>query len=283
MLKFFFLFALSLSSLKAQNKMIYGTDNRKDLFEVKSSLIVELARSTAAMIPNSSIINSIKGTISIVGKTLSQRGICSSERFSNQLAAANCSGFIVSENTLITAGHCMRTALDCSQFKWVFDYAIDVPGQQSFSVQKDDVFSCKRIIKQVLDSTTMNDYAVIELDRPVQGRRPLSFRKAGKVTIGTPLFVIGHPSGLPTKIADGATVRLVNSTYLRTDLDTYGGNSGSAVFNAKTLKVEGILVRGDNDYIPSPKGCMQSNIVAQNLGRGEDVTRITNIKIINKL
>ena len=51
-----------------------------------------------------------------------------------------------------------------------------------------------------------------------------------RLSLDTPLVVIGHPSGLPTKIADGAWVRNNESEYyFVTNLDTFGGNSGSAV------------------------------------------------------
>jgi hypothetical protein len=44
------------------------------------------------------------------------------------------------------------------------------------------------------------------------------------------------------------------------------------------MEVEGILVRGDTDYVSSPEGCRVSNRVPDNGGRGEDVTLIGNIK-----
>ena len=43
----------------ASIKVIYGEDNRKDPFEVSNSLFVELAKSTAAMIPHSKISSSL--------------------------------------------------------------------------------------------------------------------------------------------------------------------------------------------------------------------------------
>jgi V8-like Glu-specific endopeptidase len=130
---------------------------------------------------------------------------------------------------------------------------------------------------------TKDDYAVIQLDRKVTDRRPLSFRKSGKVSIGESVVVIGHPSGLPTKIADGAKVRSHSGKYFVANLDTYGGNSGSAVFNHNTGEVEGILVRGENDYIQSSRGCMVSNKCPVDGCRGEDVTYITNIKALQNL
>ncbi len=90
-------------------------------------------------------------------------------------------------------------------------------------------------------------------------------------------MVIGHPAGLPTKIAGGAQGRdRTNEGFFTANLDTYGGNSGSAVFNSLTGLVEGILVRGEQDYMQ--KGdCRVSNLCPVDGCRGEDVTKISNV------
>ena len=199
------------------------------------------------------------------------------------MTAASCSGFLVSSNILVTAGHCIKSDYDCSIYKWVFDFKVDHSEQSAVTVPKSSVYSCKQIISQSLDSTTMDDYAVIELDREVQDRNPLPFRKTGKIEKGETVAVIGHPTGLPTKIADGASVRKLSEKFFIANLDTYGGNSGSAVFNMKTNLVEGILVRGENDYVYDRKeGCQVSNVCENGACRGEDVTYITNIKALIK-
>lgn len=258
-------------------KVIYGEDNRVDVFESQDAAYVELSRSTAGMISSSNIRTSGEETV-ISGSSLRSRGICASERFANQISAANCSGFLISENVLVTAGHCIRTERDCKSYKWVFDYKVDSADQTNVTVANDSVYSCKRIISRSLDNFSKDDYAVLELDRKVSDRRPLTFRKSGKVSIGEPVVVIGHPTGLPTKIADGANVRSLEGKYFVANLDTYGGNSGSAVFNANTHEVEGILVRGENDYVyDSARGCQVSNKCTDTGCRGEDVTYITNI------
>ena len=87
----------------------------------------------------------------------------------------------------------------------------------------------------------MDDFALIQLDRKVTDRRILDYRRKGRISKGENLVVIGHPSGLPTKIADGAYVKSLKNKFFRANLDTYGGNSGSAVFNANTGVVEGIV------------------------------------------
>ena len=82
-------------------------------------------------------------------------------------------------------------------------------------------------------------------------------------------MMIGHPSGLPRKYAGDATVTQVLSPgtdELRyvTDLDAFGGNSGSGVFTSGTTTTSstcypagvmvGILVKGATDYDAS--GCV---------------------------
>lgn len=268
----------------ASPKVIYGEDNRRDVFESTDSVLVELSRSTAAMINQSNLKKLARGETQIIASSLQSRGICAKERFSQQPSAANCSGFLVSPNLLVTAGHCIKNDNDCSTFKWVFDYKVDHTEQKEIFVRNTAVYGCKKIISRSLDILTKDDYALIELDRRVRGRAPLAFRKQGKISPGEEVVVIGHPTGLPTKIADGAKVRTLARKFFVANLDTYGGNSGSAVFNLKTSEVEGILVRGENDYVHnSTLGCKVSNICSENGCRGEDVTFIGNIPELKNL
>lgn len=274
--------ATSVFAGSSQIKVIYGDDNRLDVIDSTNSLFIELALSTAAMIPNRLISSSSEnnGEIEIVGKSLEDAmRVCSEERFASQPTAARCSGFLVGEDLLVTAGHCVKSISDCTNNSWVFDYKITNADDTSVTVLKDNVVGCKEIISQKLERGNGDDYALIRLDRKVLDRRILETRKYGKVSVGDAIVVIGHPSGLPTKISDGSNVRSLTSKYFQADLDTYGGNSGSAVFNATTGVVEGILVRGETDYIRAPgRTCRISNRISQSGGRGEDVTYITNIK-----
>lgn len=268
---------LSLSAFAGLD-VVYGDDDRVDVYASSNQFYVDLSLATAAMIKNSKL-QVLGDEVKINGRSLEARGMCASERFSHQSTAASCSGFLVGPNLLVTAGHCIENMSDCRSNDWVFDYKVENDTQANVTVAKSSVYKCKRIISQSLDRRTKDDYALIELDRKVTDRNPAKYRTAGKVKRGTELVVIGHPSGLPTKIADGAQVRSVNKVYFQANLDTYGGNSGSAVFNAQTGEVEGILVRGERDYVyNSRKGCYETNYLSDNGGRGEDVTLITNIK-----
>lgn len=254
-------------------KVIYGTDDRRDVFENRDPRLTKLARSTAAMIGSSNLIDLGNGLTKIVGQTLEESGKCSTEKFAAQLAVANCSGFLIGKNLIATAGHCIETQIDCDKSKWVFGYKVDYKTQDEVTVYSSQVYKCKKVISRSLDDTTQNDYAVIELEEEVEGRDILEVRQAGAPKVGDEIVVIGHPSGLPSKITSNAFIRSVNDVFFVTNLDTYGGNSGSAVFNATTGIVEGILVRGDQDYKwDASGGCLVSNVIGEASGRGEDVT-----------
>lgn len=278
------LMAITLSfSAYSVEKVVYGQDDRLDIYEATNPLYIRLAKSTAAMIPNDRLISTEDDRVlGLTGDDLESMGICQSARFSEQKTSANCSGFLVGKDLLVTAGHCMENKSDCSGSKWLFDYKTGFTNDSIDTVLKENVYECAEIIEQVLNFETDNDFALIRLKRAVAGRAPLKFRTKGKVANRAKLVVIGHPTGLPTKIADGAYVRGNDKeNFFVSNLDTFGGNSGSPVFDARTGIVEGILVRGENDYVTddilgceTPKKCTNRNC------RGEDVTRITNIKTL---
>lgn len=265
-------------------KVIYGQDDRLDVFESNDNLMKEIALSTAAQVMNRNLLNTAKdGVFSLKSETLSESGMCKSERFANQPTAGNCSGFLVAGDKLVTAGHCINSDFECSEHYWVFDFANKDSEQKDFTFSKDQVYRCTKIIERKKDSSTQADYAVLKLERVVVGRTPLKFRTEGKPADDAVFTVIGHPTGLPTKITAAADMRNnSNPTYFVTNADTYGGNSGSAVVDSRTGIVEGILVRGDTDYSRTDEGCLGSVYRPQTGGRGEDVTRITIINDLKK-
>lgn len=276
---------------KTNNKVIYGDDNRKDVYEVTDANVLALADSTLGMIPNAQIKPSLDGTeYTIDGETLvSMMSLCPTEKFSNQPSAPICSGFLVAPDLVLTAGHCIQNVSDCRGHKWVFGYNLRDGSPEAISglskISAQEVYSCKEIIARTLDNYTYNDYALIRIDRAVANHQPLKVRTEGEVSVGDKLILIGHPSGLPTKIADGAVVRNIsNPFYFSTNTDSFGGNSGSAVFNADTGLVEGILVRGETDYTYNrTKKCYMVYQCAMDKCRGEDVTRVTNVKALMDL
>lgn len=193
--------------------------------------------------------------------------ICDGERFADQPTGAFCSGSLIAPNLVLTAGHCIDTVEECEQTRFVFGYDVKEKDKSVLSVSADEVYQCKKIhYRDVTSKDFMGedepDFAIIELDRSVSNHQPLLLNQAQKETLteGSDLFVIGHPIGLPTKVSANARV-IENSSknYFRTNLDTYGGNSGSPVFSEKTGLIEGVLVAGTPDFeIDKKNKCFRS-------------------------
>lgn len=257
-------FSLVIStSTMAMNKVIYGIDNRVNIDESSKSF---LADSVAAMVPSYVFARSEEGSLldSIFSKfpTLkTHRGYptCSDMKFRDEPTISSCTGFLIGENLMMTAGHCMikggtevanKVSESCRNNKWVFNYKkSSVNSEGHLVIDKNEVYGCKKVI--AASYTGQLDYAVIELDRRAADKKPLKMNLTpSAVKEGTDIYVAGHPTGLPLKIADGATI--VDNKYysnnLITDLDTFAGNSGSPVLNSKD-EVIGILVAGEIDYV----------------------------------
>lgn len=269
-------------NVNANDRVIYGQDNRQEVFASQDSQHVEWSRSTAALIPWENLKQLASGDYEVVADPLTSLEICKEERFSDQPIAAICSGFLVAPDIMVSAGHCIKSEWDCDKDNaWVFGYQMQEAGVLKQIIKKEDVHTCSKLLARDYHSgNTKNDFSVVKLHRP-SDRPYLDFRKEGKIEEGQSLVMIGHPSGLPTKISDGANVRTNDvAEFFVANLDAYGGNSGSAVINETTGKVEGILVRGERDYWrwPPQHHCMMSLECEDDKCRGEDVTRMTHVR-----
>lgn len=267
----------------AVNKAIYDEDNRQNFHELTNPNEIMWAQATAAMIPSTVIFDDEGDMARIKGKMLSQFGVCEYEKFAREIAAADCTGFLVSEDTLVTAGHCVRSQSDCSGWRWVFDYKTSETYQigKTLKVSTDKIYRCSYIM--ATKATNETDFAVIKLDRPVLDRPFLKIRREGELINNEPLTLVGYPSGIPVKVAAGAKVIAQNHmpNLFLANTDSFSGNSGSPVINSKTGLVEGILVSGEEDYImrkKGPRGCMVPKVcTTQDHCKGEEVTKISEI------
>jgi len=264
------------AAAQMRTKVIYGDDGRIDLWQTTDARLLALADSTVALFEGSAV--TLDGAVArLATQNYGERmNLCKEEPFFEQPMGAFCSGSLVAPDVIMTAGHCVTSAEACAGVKFVFGFAIKEKGAAPTSVPAGDVYGCKELIgrEQVGDGA---DWALVRLDRKVAGRAPLKLNLGGAIAEKTPVLVIGHPAGLPVKIAGGANVRDASKPgFFVANLDTYGGNSGSAVFNAETGLVEGILVRGERDYVYNGS-CRVSNRCPNDGCRGEDVTKIANV------
>ena len=285
--------AISSYASTAENKVIYGEDNRANLHETRNPMFLKLADSTVALIRNERLTAEANGVTKITARTFKEGyRLCSTERFNSEPIGAFCSGSLIGKNLVLTAGHCVRDEEGCADTSFVFGYGIDRRDRNPSEVKTSNVYNCKKIIHTQMsteDSFDGVDFAIIELDRNVTDHEALKMATrtvTQRLEVGTRLLLIGHPAGLPTKVEDGGKVRHTRNTgFFVANTDSYGGNSGSAVFNYLTGEIEGILVRGEKDFIEmtttsstgTVNSCRLSKVCAEGECRGEDVTEISRV------
>lgn len=259
------------ADLKTQ--VVFGLDDRRDLYQVLRPELRAKADSTVAMISVEKLRKSKAGNYEIkaapMGRTFH---LCGDEPFIQQPSAASCSGFLVAADLIATAGHCVPETCD-PRVKIVFDFSLKSADQRTPVISGHQVYKCKKVIAR--QSTSTEDFALIQLDRLVPDHQPLKLSARGPETTDE-LVVFGHPLGLPLKVADSAQVQKVYNSFFVTDTDTFDGNSGSAVLNAKSLEVVGILVRGDPDFIQDEKfQCQRTRKCQAGLCHFEEATKIS--------
>lgn len=250
--------------------VVYGQDDRRDVYQVSDDAIRTLATESVVTLVNRSALNATDpNQVRFAAATLGQNfDLCAGEAFADQPAAGFCSGSLIGPDLVLTAGHCINDA-SCSRVSFVFGYHMAAAGRLN-TVTTQDIFSCARVVARV-ESDAL-DYAVVQLDRSASPRfTPATVRVGPPLAAGTPLVMIGSPSGLPVKIDDGGAVRTPQQgNYLIATTDSFGGNSGSAVWEANSLDIIGILTAGETDYVQDGN-CTRANVCSETGCDGEDV------------
>ena len=256
--------------------VVYGDDDRTDVYAHPDASLRTLASaSIVALMDSASLTENEDGTFTR-DETLSHGeayGLCDDQRFIDQPISAFCSGTLIAPDIIVTAGHCVEDMSDCLGTSLVFDYLYTADGELA-ELEADDVYDCIDILARENDAI---DYAVLRLDRPVVGHSPVAL-SAGlgdtcrNVAEDDAVSVLGFGAGLPLKIDDGGNVTdpSTRGTYFfETSLDTFGGNSGSGVFNDDGELV-GVLSAGATDYVTrAGESCDEVNVLAESEGREE--------------
>ncbi|MBN1206095.1 MAG: trypsin-like peptidase domain-containing protein [Myxococcaceae bacterium] len=275
--------ALAAAEPLGQSKapVVYGVDDRTDVYaHANATLRARAQQATVALMNTSDYNTTDPNNVTFNAPSLqSSYSLCSTERFLTDPTPAFCSGTLIDDDLVLTAGHCITSASACSSTRFVFKfYRTSATTLETVTTQ--DIFSCQSIIAR--EQGTVNgqnlDYAIVRLDRAATPRFTPAPIRAGNSAMpaGAQVTVIGSGSGIPFKIDAGGTVRDARAgtlDYFVATTDTFGGNSGSGVYENTDYTVAGILVRGETDYV-SNGSCNVVNTCSESGCRGEDITYV---------
>jgi V8-like Glu-specific endopeptidase len=266
---------------ESTREVVYGVDNRTDVFaHANATLRARAQQSTVALMRPAALNTSNPNNVTFNSSTLqSAFDLCTTERFLNDPTPAFCSGTLIDDNLVLTAGHCITNASDCTNTRFVFNFFR--PSATTLqTVTTADVFSCQSIVAR--QQSTVNgqnlDFAVVRIDRAATPRFTPAPVRVGNTALaaGQNVAVIGSGSGIPFKIDSGGSVRDPRAGVLDffvASTDTFGGNSGSGVYETASNTVAGILVRGETDYVANGS-CSIVNTCTETGCRGEDITYV---------
>jgi len=269
---------------------IYGADDRIEVGKAAQEL-ASAARSVAAIVRSDNIEVGQGGAMALRGDgILDDPPWCPRERFVAQPRAAYCTGFLVSQNLIATAAHCVRAdedtgarGLACSELSVVFDYRMSADGEGTEALERDAIYRCDAVEDGLYYPGGGPDWRIFRLDRAVlSAERPaLPISTATDLSPGTAVASIGHPAGLPMKVMGNAAVLRARPLggYI-TDLDTFTGSSGSPVLADLGCGsvVVGLLSNGHADFIASEtrpqagQRCLSSTRCREGACLGEQVT-----------
>jgi hypothetical protein len=175
--------------------------------------------------------------------------------------------YLVAPDLLLTCWHGWEQAAGEPQFA-VFDYAVRADGTSPTELPPQRVYAISpypaaRAPSPDGAAVCEGDWVLLRLERRVAHLGTLAPTRIAPVQVGRGVYALGHPRGLPVKLASNASVLSAEAGAFRTDLDTYVGNSGSPVFDATTHALVGLVVeaqKDDGDFVPAPAlGCYVSN------------------------
>lgn len=258
---------------------IYDEDNRVDFYKIQDPKLKEVSKAMAYQI----YFDELKGWTfnrywQILVSTLNE--VCPDERFANHPIMRNdCSGILVGSKKLLIPGNCI-TEHYCSNdlFYFMFNYHLESSNPLDVMRRKKNFYKCEKVLSRVFDRNTAMSYAVIELDKVVQDITPVKISATETIGTSEELISMGHPAGMPLKIANQAFIADENKDHFIVSSDIAGSSKGAGIFNARTYELEGMLIGGSKNYTNSTDGCRRAPVLPF-AETQELAIRVKNIKL----
>jgi hypothetical protein len=224
----------------------FWSEELMDWNEIADEQIKKNAECAAAFCMKESLTDTNNGfsilKVKNYGKTFN---LCDLEPFRDQPIASGrmCTGFLVKEDVIATAGHCVNSG-DVTDLRFIFGFRMEDPTTPVIRISNDNIYKGVKLIHKAYDRKCGSDWALVKPDRSVLGQTVSKLSK-DNVYPGQAIYVIGHPCGLPLKYGARVSVRdNPHESHFAVNLKIYMGSSGSPVFDLHTHEVVGFVVRG---------------------------------------
>jgi AraC-like DNA-binding protein len=226
----------------------FYSDERLEFYDITDKKVRMNARSVAAVCFSMDLIPGSNDFFKLSTKTYGPTfNLHRDEMFYNEPIAAGriCSGVLVGRDTIIIPPH-FAYEKSIKELRFIFDLVMEDPVSPVEKIPLSNIYKAAAIIDR--EFAPGIHWALVKLDRPVSGREA-AIISPRKIFEDQPLYVIGHPCGLPLKYAPGANAAKIIGKYFRADLDVYSGGIGSPVFSAETHELIGAVSGGKTaDY-----------------------------------
>ena len=265
---------------------IWGEDNRMDYYKITDDQIKKNANCVVAICMSDNLIDTKNGFSTLKVRNYGKIfNLCTCEPFYHQPIAAGrlCTGFLVKEDVVATAGHC-ACKKKVTDLRFVFGYKMSNPSTPVTEIPKQNIYNGVRIVCRVLNPNNGSDWALVKLDRKVVSQTIAKLSKKD-ILCDKSVYIIGYPLGLPLKYSPGSSVGDIREACFSADLNVYCGSSGSPVFDSETHEVIGIVVRGDNSDFRLVENCWMSVIYSRSdkCSKEPQCTRVSEfIKYVDK-
>ena len=227
--------------------LIYGADDRREVFEFDDNWIRSAAEASLVAIGLRTDINDIVDGALAVPSAAERLSLCPEERFGNQPGFALCTGIALDGNVVLTASHCLRAG-PLQELVAVTSYFYEAPGQLA-ALGDINVSAIEAVVQRddELGYAWLRLYGAREL-RPVQV-------SDAPIVNGEAVISLNHGMRVPAKVDTGGRAYVVNENSFLSTVDAFGGASGGPVFSTSGALL-GILIAGGADYQRSSRGCV---------------------------
>jgi S1-C subfamily serine protease len=267
-----------------------GFDDRKDCFEITDDNVKKNVNCVALIAKSDHIDKNEDGFTTLETMNYACYGLCREELFIDQpiLKGVSCTGVLFKEKDIIaTANHIFRAlnVTNVRDLRIIFGFKKCDSSPVATRLPNNNIYEGVKII----DKDEKDDWALIKLDRKASDQE-IAKPSGNRIPDEQPVYIIGHPFGLPLKYASNAEV-CVNKKgdpHFKASLDAYARNSGSPVFNGETHELEGILIHKTGDDIDERTRPTRNCVILRSYPDdckkvGATVTRISELADSSKL